>query len=503
LVPRKPTRHHQDRDYGPDHMSVILQRSGITPDAAQLNRLWLYHQLLREHNTDLNLTRVHNFENMVLKLYVDSILPGLIVALPSPIMDLGTGPGMPGIPLKIMFPKLEVLLAESRGKRVGFLSTVVQRLGLDGVDIIGRSVTPEFERPVAAVITRAVETIAASLERIQGCLACGGLAIFMKGPQCQEEVESAQERFRVSYRLKEDRAYRIPHTDHERRLVVFERIDEPVSSRKSRAMERHGVKSIESEQNDTFKQLKSLLTTRGIKKEGRAIVCGSKLVSEMLRDFPDRCEAWISSGDRPPPPEEAPESLAWYQLAPALFNGLDLFGTHAPLLLVRLEPLQPWSSADPLPHGCTVFLPFQDPENVGSAVRSAVAFGAAQVVVLTESAHPYHPKALRASGGAVFHAKLVRGPSIADLPGDFPMVPLSSEGADIHQVRFPQCFGFLPGIEGPGLPDAWRKQAVAIPIHEKLESLNAATALAIALYVWRSRQQVNWGGERQAAIGAK
>jgi len=80
--------------------------------------------------------------------------------------------------------------------------------------------------------------------------------------------------------------------------VVFERIDEPVSSRKSRAMERHGVKSIESEQNDTFKQLKSLLTTRGIKKEGRAIVCGSKLVSEMLRDFPDRCEAWISSGDR-------------------------------------------------------------------------------------------------------------------------------------------------------------------------------------------------------------
>jgi 16S rRNA (guanine(527)-N(7))-methyltransferase RsmG len=466
-------------------MAVILRRSGISLDAAQINRLWVYHQLLREHNTDLNLTRIHNFENMVLKLYVDSLLPGLMVSLPSPIMDLGTGPGMPGIPLKIMFPNLEILLAESRGKRVGFLATVVQRLELDGVEIVGRSITPEFERPVAAVITRAVETMAASLERIQGCLAHGGLAIFMKGPRCQEEVESAQAGFQASYRLREDRAYRIPHTIHERRLVVFERLNEPVSARRIRAMERHIVKSIESEHNDTFKQLKSLLTTRGIRKEGRAIVCGSKLVSEVLRDFPDRCEAWISSGDRPPPPENVPESLAWYQLTPLLFNGLDLFGTRAPLLLVRLESLQPWNPTDPLPAGCTVFLPFQDPENVGAAVRSAVAFGAAQIVLLTESAHPYHPKALRASGGAVFHATLARGPSIADLPGDIPMVPLSSEGTDIRQFQFPDRFGLLPGIEGPGLPSAWRQRAVAIPIHEKVESLNAATALAIALYDWQ------------------
>lgn len=489
MAPRKPTRSRQDRIYGPNQMLVILKRCGITPSAAQLDRLWLYHQLLREHNAELNLTRIHNFENMVLKLYVDSILPGIMVSLPSPIMDLGSGPGMPGIPLKIMFPDLRMLLAESRGKRAAFLEMAVQRLGLKGVDVIGHSIGSAFERPVAAVITRAVEGIPATLERVQGCLVRGGLVIFMKGPGCGEEVQAAQTALTGLFRMKEDRAYQIPHTSHERRLVVFERIDEPATSTQKMAMERHDVKRIDSEQNDTFKQLKSVLTTRGIRKEGRAVVCGSKLVSEVLRDFPECSEAWVSSGDRLPPPHTAPEGLRWYQLAPALFQEIDLFGTHAPLLLVRLEPLPTWDPAGPQPEGCTVFIPFQDPENVGAAVRSAVAFGAARIVLLAEGAHPYHPKALRASGGAVFHARLARGPSIADLPVDFPMIPLSSEGMDIHAARFPERFGLLPGVEGPGLPLAWRRKAVAIPIHPAVESLNAASALAIALYAWESQRR--------------
>ncbi|MHC1742733.1 MAG: 16S rRNA (guanine(527)-N(7))-methyltransferase RsmG [Syntrophobacteraceae bacterium] len=487
MGPKKPTKQHRETSYGPDGMAAILKRCGLAPNAMQLDQLWLYHQMLREYNADLNLTRIHNFENMVVKLYVDSILPGLMVDLPSPVMDLGTGPGMPGIPLKIFFPHLELLLAESRGRRVAFLQTVVERLGLEGVEIIGRTITSDFERPVAAVITRAVETIGASLERIGGCLVRNGLAIFMKGPRCQEEVEAALEAFDNTYRLRDDRAYQLPHTTHERRLVIFERMDHPAYSVRRRAMERHGVKRIDSEQNETFKLLKTLLATRGIRKEGRAIVSGGKLVDEVLRNFPDRCEAWISSGEKLPPPEFAPGDVRWYQLAPALFRELDLFGSHLPLLLVRVEAPSAWEPAEPLPAGCTVLLPFQDPENVGAAVRSAVAFGAAQIILLSECAHPYHPKALRASGGAVLHASLKRGPSIADLSEDLPLIPLSSEGTDIRSFDFPERFLLLPGIEGPGLPRDWRNRSLSIPISETVESLNAATALAIALYAWKSQ----------------
>jgi len=465
-------------------MASLLERSGISFSPHQIEQLWTYHQLLREFNPELNLTRIHNFDGMVLKLYVDSILPGLLMELPSPLLDLGTGPGMPGIPLKIANPGLEVLLAEGRQKRVAFLETVSGRMKMNGLRIIGRGIASDFDLPVSGVITRAVESLADTLSRIQGCLAKDGLAIFMKGPHCDAEIQEALARFSREYQLLEDRAYQIPHTSNDRRLVVFRRLDEPLWVVKAEAMKRHSSRKIESEQNDLFKDLKKLLTSRGVKKQERALVSGAKQVAEILRDFPEQCEAWISAGEQSPPPPEAPSHLAWLQVAPALFGILDTFGTNSPLLLVHPKPILPWSPEDGLPEGCTVLVPFQDPENVGVVIRSAVALGAGRIILLEESAHPYHPKALRASGGAVLRAVLLQGPSLRDLPEDLPIVPLSSEGTDIRSFRFPQRFGLLPGIEGPGLPAHWRRLAVAIPIEAGVESLNAATATAIALYVW-------------------
>ncbi len=118
-------------------MASILRSCGLNLTETQLGQLWDYHSLLRERNPDLNLTRVHNFANMVLKLYADSMLPANMLDLPSPLLDLGTGPGMPGIPLKIYRPGIEIILAESRGKRVEFLNEAVARLELAGVRVQG------------------------------------------------------------------------------------------------------------------------------------------------------------------------------------------------------------------------------------------------------------------------------------------------------------------------------------------------------------------------------
>lgn len=465
-------------------MSLILERCGIHLSPLQLDQLYSYHQLLREHNAELNLTRIHNFANMVLKLYVDSILPGQLLELPSPLLDLGTGPGMPGIPLQIAYPQLRIVLAESRHKRVEFLRLAAEQLQLSGLKVVGKGITPAYEEPVAGVITRAVERIAETLERIRGCLAVDGLAIFMKGPHCEEELAAAEDQFRHAYRLVQNRAYLIPNTPHERRLIVWQRLDRPLWAVKEAAMKRHVCRKIDSEQNDAFKDLKKLLVSRGIRKQGKALVSGSKQVMEILENFPDRCEAWIGSAEQAPPPAAAPAHLVWYQLAPPLFKMLDGFGTHAPLLLVRTQPMTAWDPQTGFPEGCSVLVPFQDPDNVGAVIRSAVAFGASQIILLAESAHPYHPKALRASGGAVFHAQLRHGPPLQDLPEDLPLVALSAEGKDIASVVFPKAFGLVPGMEGSGLPNCLRQAAVSIPISCQVESLNAAAATAIALYTW-------------------
>jgi 16S rRNA (guanine(527)-N(7))-methyltransferase RsmG len=466
-----------------DDMGAILLDCGIQLDHRQLKCLWMYHGLLREYNPILNLTRIRNFKNMVLKLYVDSLLPADMLDLPSPLLDLGTGPGMPGIPLKIYQPKLEIILAESREKRADFLRRAIDHIKLTGIRVVAGRITPRFEEPVAAVVTRAVETIERTLERISGCLDTNGRVIFMKGPHCDAEIAAASSGLGNTYALVVDRQYTIPHILHQRRLLVYRRMDEPLFRRRARATAAYAVRTISSGQNPLFKHCRKLLTGRGIRKLGQALVAGVKPVSETLAHAPERCEAWLSSDE--PPPVGGPTHLKWFRLSPALFRELDIFGTHSALLLITLPEIRPWEPLEGFPPGCSVLIPFQNPENVGAAVRSAAAFGASQVILLAESAHPFHPKALRASGGSALRLQLRQGPALDQLPANLPIIALSPGGDDIRQATFPSSFGLLTGMEGRGLPDDWRRRAVGIPISPAVESLNAAAAVAVALYEWK------------------
>ncbi len=246
---------------------------------------------------------------------------------------------------------------------------------------------------------------------------------------------------------------------------------------------------IDSPHNQRFKDLRRLLSAKGIRRQGLALAAGPRLVAEVLAGHPGRCRAWITPLNvEAPPPDDAPAGLEWLQLAPALFRELDTLGTHAPLLLLDAPEPAVWDPAGGLPPGASLLVPFQDPENTGAVIRSAVAFGMTRVILLRECAHPYHPKTLRASGGAVLHAELMSGPALEDLPADLPVVALSGEGTDIAAFTFPETFALLPGLEGSGLPETRRRHAVAIPIRPEVESLNAAAATSVALYLWsRSR----------------
>ena len=486
MAQKKP----QTKPPGPEDMDRILQSCGISLAPDRIDLLWQYHNRLRQANPELNLTRIHRFENMVIKLYADSILPGELTALPSPLLDLGTGPGMPGIPLKIAFPDTEIVLAETRQNRVAFLEQTIADLGLSGIRIYGHAVTPSFEQMFAGVITRAVEHMDKTLHRIQGCVKTGGLVIFMKGPGCADEITAAKQAFSSSFELRQDTAYSIGDTPNQRRLVIFERTDAPPARRRQQAAQKHRVRNMESAQNATYKDLKKLLTAKGMKKQNQALVSGTKQIRDIIAQCPDKCLAWISWSENQPPPEYLPSRAAWYRLTPELFDTLDVLGTRAPLLLVEIPSIPPWQPEAGLPLGCTVLVPFQDPENVGAVIRSAVAFGAENIVLLAEAAYPFHPRAIRASGGAVMHTNLMQGPSIGELPADLPVVALSMSGMPLFEFAFPQSFALLPGMEGPGLPRRLKKNAVSIPMSPKVESLNAAAAAAIALYTWSRTRRI-------------
>lgn len=248
------------------------------------------------------------------------------------------------------------------------------------------------------------------------------------------------------------------------------------------------VHEITSAENPSFREWKQLLAPRGMRKHGRALVSGSKLVNEALETFPEAADTLLLGGTRMSPPPDVPETTKVVRLPAALFQELDTIGTRSPLLVMHVPDLARWSSDEELPLGVSLFLPFQDPENLGAAIRSGLAFGVAQIVLLAGAAHPFHPKTLRASGGAVLRARLSIGPSLHELPRDLNLVPLSPEGSDLKQFTFPPASALLPGVEGPGLPAYWRERAVRIPIRPEVDSLNAAAAVSIALYEW-SRQR--------------
>ena len=102
-----------------EDLSRIFRECGLALPEEALQRFWTFHQLLRQRNDELDLTRIRGFESMVLKHYVDCALVPTLVDLPGPVLDIGTGAGFPGIPMKIVRPDLKMILAEEPRKKAG------------------------------------------------------------------------------------------------------------------------------------------------------------------------------------------------------------------------------------------------------------------------------------------------------------------------------------------------------------------------------------------------
>jgi TrmH family RNA methyltransferase len=137
-----------------------------------------------------------------------------------------------------------------------------------------------------------------------------------------------------------------------------------------------------------------------------------------------------------------------------------------------------------------------DPANVGALIRTAAALGIERVVLLKESAHPYHPKAIRAASGTTFTVSLAQGPSIRDLPEKATGLTLDVRGENLPAFRWPKDVRLLVGEEGPGLPPIISGTRLAVPMTGSVESLNAVVAAGMALYAYRVQHPLTKRGLR-------
>lgn len=191
-------------------------------------RLVEFYLLLMNHQLTDNVTRLVKFRDIAIKHFIDSLMVKDLVKLEFPLLDVGTGPGFPGIPLKIMYPDKKIVLAEGVRRRVDFLKAVREEMKLENLDIVGRKIDETFQLPMKGVITRAFADIPDTLRGISQCLAIGGKIYFMKGPGVDPELKRAVQEWDKFFRLVEDHDYEIPNSPNKRRLVVFEKIATPI-----------------------------------------------------------------------------------------------------------------------------------------------------------------------------------------------------------------------------------------------------------------------------------
>lgn len=195
-------------------------------DCSHQERLQLAHfyQLLMENQEHRNFTRLLKIKDIAIKHFIDCLILPSLTELKFPLLDVGTGPGFPGIPLKLRFPDQKIILAEGVQKRVEFLKHVRESMNLKNLDIIGRNINPHFVYPVNGVITRAVEDISNTLRNVLNCLQLEGHVYFMKGPGVNPEIEMVPDDLKEHYILIEDIAYDLPKTENHRRLVIYKKI---------------------------------------------------------------------------------------------------------------------------------------------------------------------------------------------------------------------------------------------------------------------------------------
>jgi 16S rRNA (guanine527-N7)-methyltransferase len=202
---------------------------GVSMDEGMTSAFMLYKSLLLEWNAKINLTAIEEDRDVIIKHFVDSlsIVPFLKDA--HNIVDVGTGAGFPGIPLKIALPSLEVVLLDSLDKRVGFLNTVISSLALQGISAVHSRAedagsSPKYREKFDAAVARAVASLPVLLEYCLPMVRTGGIFIAMKGSSSEEIAASGKALGLLGAKIEEVKEFTLPYTDMKRNILIIRKL---------------------------------------------------------------------------------------------------------------------------------------------------------------------------------------------------------------------------------------------------------------------------------------
>ena len=216
-----------------DYLIKTFQNAGISLSMEQADAFLQYALLLEEWNQKINLTAITDFQEVVHKHFLDSVYPFTLLKANTDItlLDVGSGAGFPGIPLKILFPKLQISLLDSLNKRIRFLNEVIGQLHLTKIQAMhGRAEDyakqMDYREQFDIVTARAVAPMRILAEYCLPFVRLGGYFWAYKAENVAEEVKLAEKAISIlGGEGPESLHYTLPESEAGRSLIQYQKTD--------------------------------------------------------------------------------------------------------------------------------------------------------------------------------------------------------------------------------------------------------------------------------------
>ena len=223
--------------YNIDSFKKDLEELNISLDKRQMCQFLQYYELLVEWNSFMNLTAITDYDEVIKKHFIDSLslIKAIDLSDEIKVIDIGTGAGFPGIPLKIAFPNLKITLLDSLNKRIKFLNEVIDKLELkDIIAIHGRAEDfakdKNYRQSYDLCVSRAVANLSTLSEYCLPYVKTGGKFISYKSEKITDEMNAAKNAIKIlGGNISNQVEFILPDSDIYRNLFIIDKIkDTPI-----------------------------------------------------------------------------------------------------------------------------------------------------------------------------------------------------------------------------------------------------------------------------------